>query len=109
MTVAEVFESLPSRFRSDWCDDWNATFHFSIADAEQEKWTVEIFGDRCRVAPGHHGAADCEVSMKEKTYIGIERGETDPQMAVLTGKVRISNLSAMMKFSKCFERPRVAE
>lgn len=109
MTVGELFESLPSRFRKDRCGDWKATFHFSIADAEQEKWTVEILGDRCHVAPGHHGSADCAVSMKEAVYLGIERGETDPQIAVLTGKVKISNLAAMMKFAKCFERARIVE
>ncbi len=71
------------------------------------EWTVRILADRCEVETGHHGTADCLVSMKEKTYLGIESGETDPQMAVLMGKVKISNLAAMMKFAKSFERARI--
>ena len=103
-TVRSIFESLPGRFRSERYPDWNATFHFTISGAEQETWTVRILDGACEVQPGHLDEADCTVSMKEGTYLGIESGETDPQMAVLMGKVKISHLASMMRFAKCFER-----
>jgi putative sterol carrier protein len=103
-TVRALFESLPRRFRADRAAEWTATFHFTITGAEQEEWTVRIDDGRCEVSPGHDVSPSCTVSMKEDTYLSIESGETDPQMAVLMGKVKISNLAAMMKFAKCFDR-----
>ena len=40
--------------------------------------------------------------MKHRTYLGIEDGTINPQTAFLMGKIRVSNLSEMMRFVKAF-------
>ena len=47
---------------------------------------------------------DCTVSSDATVYADVELGKTNPQTAVMSGQLKISNLMAMMSFSKLFER-----
>ncbi len=45
--------------------------------------------------------ADCTIAATEETFAGIMRGETNPMMAVMTGKVKISgDMSVAMKLQQ---------
>ncbi len=101
-TVEGLFESLPRRFRAEKAGDWNAVFHFELAGAAEPRWTVEISGGHCAVSRGHHGEPDCEVRMKAATYVGIETGRDNPQVAFMMGKIKVSDISLMMRYVKAF-------
>jgi putative sterol carrier protein len=103
--VEAVLRSLPARLRPDDAAGWNAVFHLDLLGATESLWTVRITDGRCTVEAGLHGTPDCVVKTREKTFLGIEDGTVNPQTAFLLGKIRISNLSAMMKFVHAF-RPR---
>jgi putative sterol carrier protein len=49
----------------------------------------------------------CVVEMEEPTYLCVEAGTVDAQMAFLSGKVRVTNLAEMMRYAKAFRRARV--
>jgi putative sterol carrier protein len=51
---------------------------------------------------GLTGTANCVVQTTEKVYLGIETGRQNPETAFIMGKVRVSNVAAMMKYSKAF-------
>ena len=40
--------------------------------------------------------------MKEDTFLAVETGKMNPQTAFLMGRVRVSNLTEMMRFIKLF-------
>jgi putative sterol carrier protein len=40
--------------------------------------------------------------MKEETYLGIESGRVNPQVAFMMGKVKVSNIGELMRFVKAF-------
>jgi putative sterol carrier protein len=103
-SVAELFETLPLRFRADRAAGWNARFHFRFKDVERSDWTVVIEDGSCRAFAGHDGAADCVVTTTEKTYLAIEGGLQAPETAFLLGKVKVSNIAAMTKFGKLFRK-----
>jgi putative sterol carrier protein len=102
--VAELFETLPLRFRAERAAGWNARFHFRFKDAARPDWTVVIEDGFCRTLEGHDGTADCVVTTTEKTYLAIESGQQSPETAFLLGKVKVSNVAAMTRFGKLFRK-----
>ncbi|NJN33442.1 MAG: SCP2 sterol-binding domain-containing protein [Saprospiraceae bacterium] len=54
------------------------------------------------VSDGLIGAPDCTVTAKSDLLMRILNKEENPMMSVMTGKLKISNLSEMMKFAKIF-------
>ena len=102
--LAALMNSLPGRLKADKTEGWKAVFHFKFKNSATPEWTVSIDSARCDVREGLHGAADCVVTTTEEVYLAVEQGRQNPQMAVLSGKLKISNLMAMTRFSKSFRR-----
>ncbi len=102
--VAELFETLPLRFRADRAAGWSARFHFRFKDVPRSEWTVVIEDGACRTLEGHDGLADCVVTTTEKTYLAIESGQVSPETAFLLGKVKVSNIGAMTRFGRLFRK-----
>lgn len=100
MNVASVMASLPARLKSEMVAGWDARFLFEVSGAGT--YTVWIHDGRCEVFEGAEGTPSCTVRTDAKTFLAIEQGTASPQTAFMTGKVKISNVSEMMKFSKSF-------
>jgi putative sterol carrier protein len=103
-TVPELFASLPGRFRPERAQDWNAVFHFDLSGDNGGQYTVRIQNGTCKVEEGLQGNADCVVKAKDKTYMDIELGKTNPNIAYMLGKVKVSSLSQMMRYIKVFRK-----
>jgi len=99
--IRQVFASIPARFRKEKAEGYQTTFHFDLDGLQQ---TVTIADGRCTVSEGLMGNATCVVRAKAETYLSLELGELNPQMALMTGKVKVSDLSEMMRFAKCFRK-----
>ena len=95
--------ALPDRLRPDRAAGWSSTFHFVLAGADHPDWTVWIEDGSCRVAEGLEGKPTCVVRMKEKTYRGLADGSVNPRSAFLTGRIKVSSLSEMMRFASAFK------
>lgn len=104
-TAREIISSLPKRFRADKVDeDLDIVFHFEIAGDDGGEFTVNIKDKTCTVEEGLVGEAKCTVKANDKIYADVELGKTNAQMAFMMGKIKVSNLNAMLKFVDCFER-----
>lgn len=104
-TAKEIISSLPSRFKADKVDeDLDIVFHFELSGDDGGEFTVHIKDKTCTIEEGLIGEAKCTVKAKAKTYAEVELGKTNAQMAFMMGKVKVSNLNAMLKFADCFER-----
>ena len=101
-TVAEIFQTLPRRFRADKAGDYETVIHFDISGKEGGLFTVHIHDGVCEVKEGLHGEPKCVVKTKDKTYRDIELGKANPQMAFMMGKIKVSNVSEMLKFIGLF-------
>ena len=53
---------------------------------------------------GHSSEATCTISASDDTYEDVEWGRTNPQMAFLFGKVKVSDIGAMLDFAGLFHR-----
>ncbi|MFQ5629537.1 MAG: acyl-CoA dehydrogenase family protein [bacterium] len=101
-TAAEIFQTLPKRFKPEKAGDWQTVFHFDISGEDGGQFTVTIKDGSCTVETGLHGTPKCVVKSKAKTYRDIEFGKTNPQTAFMLGKVKVSSIPEMMQFAKMF-------
>lgn len=102
--IKELFASIPSRFRPEKAEGINLLFHFDLGGDEPVQYSVTIKDNQCSVNEGLLGQPNCIIKAKSQTYIDIETGKTNPQMALMLGKVKVSNIGEMMQFAKLFRR-----
>jgi acyl-CoA dehydrogenase len=102
-TAKEILYSLPGRLKEEKVDDsTEGVFHFYM-EGEGE-YTITLKDKKVTVEDGLHGTPTCEVKAKGQDYVDIETGKTNPQMAFMMGKIKISNLGEMMKFMGLFKK-----
>lgn len=104
ITASQILESAPRRFRPEKASNITSTFHFIISGDEDFGYTINIADGRCELIKELIGTPTCIISTKAKTYIELETGKANPQMVLMMGKVKVSNISEMMQFAKCFRK-----
>ncbi len=103
-TAADIIRSLPQRIKSDKAGHLNANFQFEIEGERGGQFTATITDGVCIVTDGLTGTPNCVIKAKDKDYEDVELGRTNPQMAVMMGKIKISNIGEMLKFMEYFKR-----
>ena len=104
ITARQILASAPSRFRSEKAQNLNLTFHFIISGDENFELSLIIKDATCTLIEALQGTPSCVIKTSAKTYIDLETGKANPQMALMMGKVKVSNISEMMQFAKCFRK-----
>ena len=99
-TAKEFIMSIPDRINKEAIADANTCFHFLVSGDGGGEFTATIKDGEATVVEGLEGESKCTIKTKEKTLLAILDGKQNPQMAVLMGKLKISNLNEMMKFAK---------
>jgi acyl-CoA dehydrogenase len=100
-TVADIFATLPARFKTEKAAGKNLNVHFSFTN---DNYTVNIADGKLQVTNGLEGNADCLVETDDETYIAVETGKLNPQEAFMTGKIKVSDLMQMMAFGGLFKK-----
>tara|TARA_B110000037_G_C16989497_1_gene452492 strand:- start:115 stop:441 length:327 start_codon:yes stop_codon:yes gene_type:complete len=104
-TAKEMILSLESRFKPEKVEDnLDIVFHFELSGDNGGDFTVTIKDKNCSVVEGLKGEAKCSVKAKDTVYAEVELGKANAQMAFMMGKIKVTNLNAMLKFVDCFER-----
>ncbi len=104
MEAKDIVLKLPQRFNPSKAEDFAARVHLLLSGAGGGEFTVEIEDGEIRVEEGLHGEADCTVRTSAKTYVNTESGKTNPTMAVMTGKIKVSHIAVLARFIQCFEK-----
>ncbi|MCL4143682.1 UNVERIFIED_CONTAM: hypothetical protein GTU68_064526 [Idotea baltica] len=104
-TIArEIIENLSTRFKEDKAANYSGIFHFQIEGNKGGKFTVNIDKGKIDIQKGLSGDASCIVDVTDEVYEGVESGKINPQEALMSGQLKVSDLGAMMKFSSLFRR-----
>lgn len=103
-TAVEIIRSLPSRLKAGAGQGVDITYHFDIEGPQGGQFTVRVNDGVCTVEDGLHGEPKCVVKTTDTTYADTELGRTNAQMAVMMGKIKVSNIGSMMKFVEMFNR-----
>jgi putative sterol carrier protein len=100
MTAQDFFESLPTKVNPDAVAGLSSVFHFDIGDAGQ--YTLSLQDGKLDVGKGLNGEPSCKVTTTQETLMGLLTKDVNPMMAMMTGKLKISNPGEMMKYAKVF-------
>ena len=102
MTAKEFIHSLPSRVNQDAIADKETTFHFDVEGEGGGQYTVTIKDGKTEVQEGLIGEAKCVVKTNNDNFLGVINGTLNPLMAIMMGKLKLSNQGEMLKYAKIF-------
>jgi putative sterol carrier protein len=85
-TPREFFETLESRVDPAKTGGLTATYRFEIDGAGT--WMVDVDGGKVSVSE-NGGDADTTISTSSETFMKIARGEQNPTVAYMSGKLKV--------------------
>ena len=102
MTVKEFLLALPEKVDPDVIDGLSTVFHFAISGDEGGDVTLKIENNEVSAVEGLVGEPKCVVESEGRALKSILKGETNPMMALIMGKLKVSNKTEMLKYAKVF-------
>ena len=89
-TAKQVFAEMPSRFNKDAAKGLTATYQFDLSGDNGGKWHIVINNETCDVKEGAAASPSITISMSAQDYVDMSTGKLNPQVAFMSGKLRIS-------------------
>ena len=102
MTSRDFIYKLPSKISPEAIEGHETTFHFDLEGEDGGQYTVKVANNKVDVTDGLSGEATCVVRASGENFMKLIQGDLNPMMAVLTGKVKISNQGEMMRYARIF-------
>lgn len=100
MTATEFLKDLPSKIKPELLEGLETVFHFILED--EGEYTVTVHNGSITTEQGLSDEPKCVVKTKAETLVSLIKGDLNPMMAVMTGKIKISNPGEMIKYAKVF-------
>lgn len=100
LNLKDFFDNLPSKVNADAVAGMSSVFHFDIGPDTQ--YTLSLKDGKLSVEQGLIGEPSCKVTSSKETLEGLLNKSINPMMAMMTGKIKISNPGEMMKYAKIF-------
>jgi ubiquinone biosynthesis protein UbiJ len=97
-SVKDVFERhMPEKLRGkpDVVAKINAVYQFNISGPSGGQWSVDCTQPGGLVASGTAANARCTVQATDADFLNIVNGKLNPQMAFMSGKLRIQGDMAL--------------
>ncbi len=98
--VKKFLFDLPQKASPDALEGLSTIFHFDIGESGQ--FTVQVDDGKMNVTEGLTGEANCKVTTSAESFSKLISGDLNPMMAMMTGKLKISNPGEMLKYAKMF-------
>jgi putative sterol carrier protein len=102
MTAREFIYGLQENVHPDSISDKNTRFHFQLQGEGGGDFTVDIAKGEMNINDGLAGEAKCVVKAKADNFMKVINGDIKPFMALLTGKVKVSDQGELIKYAKIF-------
>ena len=100
-TVAEIVQTMQSKFNAAAAAGLDLVFQFNIEDGEN--YALIVKDGTCAVEQGENANANVTLIMDSETFKGIATGETDGMQAFMGGKLRAEgDMMLAMKLSELF-------
>lgn len=102
MTSRDFLYGLPSKVSPSAIEGLDTVFHFDLDGENGGQYTITVADQKVTVTDGLIGDPKCVVRTSGENFINLATGELNPMMAVLTGKVKITNQGEMLRYAKIF-------
>jgi len=100
MTAKEFLFDIPGKINMKLLDGLESVFHFELEGENSGPVTIVIKANEIKVEEGLIGEPNCVIKATDENFKKILKGEINPMMALLTGKLKVVNQMEMMKFAK---------
>lgn len=100
MTIKEYIYALPQNISVEMLKGIDTLFHFDVQGEGGGQFTIRAVNQQLDIQEGLLGEPNCVVSGKARHMQAILKGQLNPMMAVLTGKIKISDNAEVMKVAK---------
>jgi len=97
MTLEDYFDSLTRKVKPEDLEGIDTRINF---DLKGKNMHVKVKDQKIEAGEGAVEHAEVNITVKEEDLLSIIAGETNPMMAMMTGKLKISNPGAMLKYAK---------
>jgi len=98
--VKQFLFSLPEKVAPEAVEGLSTLFHFDVTDEGQ--YTIKLDDGKLEVLEGLTGESNCKVTASSETLSKLLSRDLNPMMAMMTGKLKISNPGEMLKYAKIF-------
>lgn len=100
MTAREYIENIPNKVAKEAIEDKQTRFHFDLSGENPTQMTLTIDNGNISVEEGIVDEAKCVISGKSQNFVNVVTGQTNAMMALMMGKVKVSNQGELMKYAK---------
>ena len=97
MTLNDYFESLTQKVKPEELEGIDTQINF---DLKGRNVFLTVKDQKIEVSEGIADNAEVSITAKEDDLLSIIKGDSNPMMAMMMGKLKISNPAAMMKYAK---------
>lgn len=97
MTINDYFEKLTTKINPTDLEGISTKINFDLKGKEMH---LVVKDGTLTANEGLADEAEVIITSKEEDLLSIIKGETNPMMAMMMGKIKISNPAAMMKYAK---------
>ncbi len=98
MTAKEYLQNTVSKLTAEDIADTNTNLHFDFGG--EEHYSVIVADGVAKLENTLIGTPECVIKASEEDFVKIATGDMNPMMAMMMGKLKISNPAAMMKYAK---------
>ena len=97
MTINDYFEKLTTKINPADLEGISTKINFDLKGKEIH---LVVKDGTLTANEGLADEAEVSITAKEEDLLSIIKGDTNPMMAMMMGKIKISNPAAMMKYAK---------
>lgn len=97
MTLEDYFNSLTQKVKPEDLEGIDTRINF---DLKGKNMHVTVKEGKIEAGEGPVEDAEVNITVKEEDLLSIIAGNTNPMMAMMMGKLKISNPGAMLKYAK---------
>jgi len=98
MTAKEYLQNTASGLTATEVDGVTTTLHFDFGDGAD--YSMVVADGKAEFVEGFVGIAECVIKAEADDFVKIATGDINPMMAMMMGKLKLSNAGAMMKYAK---------
>lgn len=99
--VDSAFKLAPLALITEKAEGYEGIFQFKISGAKDK--TITVRGGGVSVEDGLHGTPSCLIEVDAETIAGIFKGRIKEEKAFMEGKIKASNIPALIKFGQLFD------
>ncbi|MEZ4462009.1 MAG: AMP-binding protein [bacterium] len=101
--LTPIFEALTSKFEKDQIDQ-KVTYYWSLGNADDQKWTVEVTATDCRINLGKPEQADCVIKTSPEIFRRIVQEKYIPSFdEFMNGTIKTNAPELLMRFQSVFK------